>query len=78
MSAQSSPYSVDRERALSLARSGCYEDWRAVCRKMVFDGWAIDVFNEHAFSQEIDLICARERSRLLSVARAPASLAPTP
>ena len=78
MSVQSSPYSEDRERALNLARSGGYEDWRAVCRKMLFDGWGMQIFNEQAFTREIDLICARERSRRLNVARAPASLAPTP
>jgi hypothetical protein len=64
MSVQStSRHSDDREQALTLARGGGYEDWRAVCRKMLFDGWGVEVFNETAFTAELNAICARERSR---------------
>jgi hypothetical protein len=62
MPLQGTAYSEDRERALTLARSGDYEDWRAVCRKMLFDGWGVEVFNESAFTNEIDRICAREHA----------------
>ena len=55
-------YADDRERALTLARSGDYEDWHAVCRKMLFDGGGIAIFNEVAFTNQVDLACAAARA----------------
>jgi hypothetical protein len=55
----SNTYAEGRERALRLARTGNYEDWHAVCRKMLYDGWGIEIFNEAAFTAEIDTLCAR-------------------
>jgi hypothetical protein len=52
----------DRACALTLARSGDYENWQGICRKMLFDGWGIEIFNESAFTHEIDTICARARA----------------
>jgi hypothetical protein len=58
--------SYDCERALTLARSGDYEDWQAICRKMLFDGWGVDIFNESAFTYELDRVCETARAvRLL-------------
>jgi hypothetical protein len=54
-------HAADRARALELAHTGQHEDWHAVCRKMVFEGYGIEIFNETAFTEEIDLICHRER-----------------
>jgi hypothetical protein len=55
-------YTNARERALELARSGAYEDWHAVFRKMLFDGWGIEIFSETAFTVELDAVCARTRA----------------
>ena len=55
-------YSYDRERALTLARSGDYEDWQAICRKMMFEGWGGEVFNESAFTYELDRACETARA----------------
>ena len=59
---QAFTYSDDRNRALMLARSGAYDGWRAICTKMLFDGWRIEVFNETAFTNELEAICSRERA----------------
>ena len=58
---ETSTYEKDRTRALELAQSGAYEDWRAICRKMLFDGLGIEIFSEAAFTLELDAICRRER-----------------
>jgi hypothetical protein len=58
----SSTDAEDRVRATLLARSGKYENWQAVCRKMLFDGWGVEIFNEAAFTAELDAICAREQA----------------
>jgi hypothetical protein len=60
VSHQKPPHAEDRARALMLARSGNYENWQAVCRKMLFDGCSIEIFSESAFTHGIDTICARE------------------
>ena len=55
-------YSEDRERALTLAKTGDYAGWPAVCRKMLFDGWPIDMFNDVAFTEDVDLACSSSRA----------------
>lgn len=56
-------FSEDRERALTLARSGQYDDWQAICRKMLFDGWGVAIFNEVAFTRELEATCQRAKGR---------------
>jgi hypothetical protein len=60
MSAQTN--TEHRERAQTFARSGEYEDWRAVYAKMIFDGRGIDIFAEGAFTDEIDAVCTSARA----------------
>jgi hypothetical protein len=64
-------HAADRARALELAQTGEYEDWHGVCRKMVFEGYGIEIFNETAFTDEIDLICERERGLKAAVDTSP-------
>jgi hypothetical protein len=41
----------DRERALTLARSGDYVNWQGVCRRMMFDGFEVTAFTDEAFGR---------------------------
>ena len=52
------PFSYDRERALNLAKSGDYKDWVAICRKMQFEGWGIEIFDDVMFTEDLDLACS--------------------
>ena len=56
------PHSYDRDRALTLAKSGDYEDWQAICRKMLFEGWGIQIFDDAAFTQDLNLACSISRA----------------
>jgi hypothetical protein len=62
VSLQNPSHAEDRARALAFARSGDYENWQAICRKMLFDGWGVEIFSEAAFTAELDAICAQARA----------------
>jgi hypothetical protein len=47
--------------AKTLASSGQYEDWRAIFRKMLFDGAIVSVVEDPRFTAELDRICAESR-----------------
>lgn len=49
-------------RARALASSGNYQDWRAVLRKLLFDGYSIALFQANpGFIQQVSRICAESR-----------------
>jgi hypothetical protein len=56
---------VERQHLLKMARdharSGQYADWHAVCRKMLFDGYAVEIFEDRGIADEIDDLCAKAR-----------------
>jgi hypothetical protein len=56
-------HAEERERAIALATSGAYNDWHAVCRKMLFDGWDVEIFMDTDFISGIDRICAENCAR---------------
>jgi hypothetical protein len=55
-------HAEERKRAIALASSGAYENWHAVCRKMLFDGWDVEIF--------IDILSAGSTASALTTARA--------
>jgi hypothetical protein len=51
-------------KALRLAASGQYEDWREVCQKMIRDNIGhIALFDEGAVCSEVDVICNSSRPK---------------